>query len=166
MAYDSTLEALFVIEVLPAYVGNRLDRLVRTPKRHLVEPALMSPLLGVDERGALRDVDILGRLLDSFVVAQLRPENPLADGRPQMFHLRQANGRREVDLVFEFANGSIIALEIKASANPDANDARHLAWLRDSVGGRFIAGAVLHCGRHQTHFGDRIAALPIATWWG
>ena len=63
-AYDGLLEHLFITERLPAWSANRLNRLVRLSKRHLVEPALVGPLLGVDARAVLRDGDLLGRVLD------------------------------------------------------------------------------------------------------
>jgi hypothetical protein len=44
-------------------------------------------------------------------------------------------------------------------------DARHLAWLRDELGDRFVAGAVFHTGPHAFPLGDRITALPISAIW-
>jgi len=44
-------------------------------------------------------------------------------------------------------------------------DARHLAWLRDELGDRFVAGAVFHAGPHAFPLGDRITALPISAIW-
>lgn len=163
--YDSSLEATYITEGVPAWSGGRLRRLTLTPKRYLVEPALVGPLLGVDARAALRDADILGRLIDTFVAAQLRPELTVTEGNPRLFHLHEASGRHEVDLLVEFAGGSVIAFEIKATAAPDRSDARHLAWLRDELGDRFLAGVVLHTGPATVQFGDRLAAAPIAAVW-
>ena len=164
-AYDTVLETVFVTERIPAWASNRLDRLVRTAKRHLVEPALVGPLLGVDSRAVLRDPDLLGRLLDSFVVAQLRPELTVASGEPRLFHLRSANGRREVDLIAERADGSVVGIEVKATTSPSRDDARHLLWLRDALGERFDAGVVLHAGTAVARLDDRILALPISALW-
>jgi predicted AAA+ superfamily ATPase len=68
-AYDAMLERLLITERLPAWSSNRLNRLIRLPKRYLVDPSFVGPLLGVDARAVLRDGDLLGRLLDSFVMA-------------------------------------------------------------------------------------------------
>lgn len=164
-AYDSSLEATFLTERVPAWRGGRMGRLMSTPKRYLIEPALLGPLLGLDERFVLRDADLLGRLIDTFVAAQLRPELTTSDRSPRLHHLREANGRHEIDLIVELAGGGVIAVEIKAGAAPDPTDARHLAWLRDELGERFAAGVVLHTGPATIHFGDRIAAAPIAAIW-
>ncbi len=163
--YDSSLEATFITERVPAWSGGHLRRLTSTPKRYLVEPALLRPLLGIDERLVLRDAGILGRLIDTFVAAQLRPELSVAAGGPRLHHLREANGRHEIDLLVELAGGSVIAFEVKAGAAPDHADARHLAWLRSELGDRFAAGVVLHTGPATIQLGDRIAAAPIAALW-
>ena len=48
-----------ITERLPAWSSNRLNRLIRLPKRYLVDPAFVGPLLGVDARAVLRDVYLL-----------------------------------------------------------------------------------------------------------
>jgi len=40
IAYDTLLTNLFVLELVPAWASNRLTRLIKTPKRYLVDPAL------------------------------------------------------------------------------------------------------------------------------
>jgi predicted AAA+ superfamily ATPase len=166
VAYDGLLEMLFVAEQIPAWHSNRLNRLTRSPKRYLTEPALLGPLLGVDERGALRNGDILGRLLDSFVVSQLRPEIEVAAAQPRLHHIRQEGGSHEIDLVAEYPGGKLVAIEVKASSAPKAADARHLVWLRDHIGDDFVAGIVFHTGPRVIPIGDRVSALPISCLWG
>jgi uncharacterized protein len=164
-AYDSLLEQLMITDRLPAWSSNRLNRLIRLPKRHLVDPAFAGPLLGVDLRVVMRDGDLLGRLLESFVVAQLRAECATFDSPPRLFHIRDANGRHEVDVIVEFSDGQVIGIEVKADAAPGPEDARHLRWLRDSIGARFAAGAVLHTGPRSLRIDDSILALPICSLW-
>jgi predicted AAA+ superfamily ATPase len=166
MAYDSMLESLFITERLPAWSANQLSRLVRLPKRHIVDPAFLGPLLGVDLRGVMRDGDLLGRILDSFVVAQLRADGEVSELAPRLFHLRDANGRHEVDIVAELPDGRVIGIEVKADAAPGPADARHLRWLRESIGSRFAAGIVLHTGPRPFRLDETICALPICAFWG
>jgi predicted AAA+ superfamily ATPase len=165
-AYDGLLEHLLITERLPAWSANRLNRLVRLPKRHLVDPALLGPLLGVDLRAVLRDGDLLGRLLDSFVVAQLRAECAVSRlPFPRLFHARDANGRHEVDIIVEFADGRVVGLEVKADSAPGPEAGRHLRWLREAIGSRFAAGVVLHTGPRVLRYPDGIIALPICAFW-
>ena len=140
--------------------------MVGTPKRLLTDAALMVPLLGVEPRSVIRSADLLGRVIDTFVTAQLRAELPVCDEAPRMFHLRDSQGRHEIDLVIEAADGRVVACEFKVDASPERPSARHLRWLRDQLGDAFIFGVVFHSGPLPFMFDDRVAALPICTIWG
>lgn len=165
-AYDAMLERLLITERLPAWSSNRLNRLIRLPKRYLVDPSFVGPLLGVDARAVLRDGDLLGRLLDSFVMAQLRAECAVSEHSPRLFHVRDANGRHEVDILIEFEDGRVIAIEVKADSAPGPDAARHLRWLRDGIGSQFALGVVLHTGPRPFRLDESIIALPICALWG
>jgi uncharacterized protein len=164
-AYDRLLTSLFIVESIPAWSSNRLSRLVKSAKRYIVDPSLIGALLRLDQRTVLRDGNLLGRLLDTFAMSQIRPGAELSDLGPRLYHLREKEGRHEVDLIAEMAAGDIVAVEIKATSAPRRNDASHLVWLRDLLGDRFLAGAVLHTGPRPFQLDERIFALPICTLW-
>lgn len=164
-AYDRLLTNLFIVEAVPAWMTNRLKRLARSPKRYVVDPGLVGAALRVDVDGVLRDGDLLGRILDSFVMAQVRGEISIGASRLRAYHLRQQQGRHEVDIVLEAANGRVIGVEVKAEAAPTMRSARHLGWLRDELGERFLAGVVLHTGPRPYALGDRLSALPMCALW-
>jgi uncharacterized protein len=165
LAYERLLTNLLVLDILPAWSSNRLSRMTRTGKRYLVDTSLVAAALALDERAVLRDGDLLGRMIDTFVVAQIRAEVELSSFRPRLYHLREQGGRHEIDLIAELAAGNIVAIEIKSSGAPKRGDARHLEWLRDQLGDRFLAGAVLHTGPRPFRLAERIFALPIAALW-
>jgi len=165
VAYDQLLKNILVLEALPGWESNRLSRLTRLAKRYLVDPAVITTALRLDSSAVLRDGNLLGRLIDTFVAAQIRPELTLATSRPRWYHLREKNGRHEIDLVIEFGGGRVAGIEIKAAAAPSRSDAKHLEWLRDRLGERFIAGVVLHTGPRAFALADRIVAAPISTIW-
>ncbi len=165
-AYERLLTNLVVVEALPAWTSNRLKRLVLMPKRHVVDPAVAGAVLGFDSDLVLRNGDFLGRLLESLVVAQLRAELAVTAGRPRLYHVRQQQGRLEVDLLAELAGGRLIAIEVKADAAPTSDAARHLATLRDRYPDVFVAGLVLHTGPRVYRLGDRLLAAPISVLWG
>ena len=163
--YDSLLELLMLTEQVAPWSTNQLSRLTRSPKRHLIDPALLGPLLGLEPRAVLRNAELLGRLIDSFVLAQLRPEREASKVSPTLYHLRQEHGRREIDLIAEAPDGRVVAIEIKASSSPDAAAAEHLCWLRDRLGDNFCAGVVFHTGPQLFLLDDRVFALPISVLW-
>ncbi|HET8641689.1 MAG TPA: DUF4143 domain-containing protein [Pseudonocardiaceae bacterium] len=164
-AYDDLLDALFVTQRVPAWAGNRMDRAVHLPKRYLIDPGLLGALLRIDIRRAFRDGDLLGRILDTYVTAHIRAECAASVVGADLFHIRDANGRHEVDLLAEGRDGSVIAIEIKATAAPSPADARHLEWLKDRLGPTFVAGLVVHTGPRVLHLAERITAVPVSHLW-
>ncbi|HEX9823095.1 MAG TPA: DUF4143 domain-containing protein [Actinomycetota bacterium] len=164
-AYERLLANLLIVEAVPAWTSNRLKRLVLSPKQYLVDPALLAATLRLDVNGVLRDGDLLGRVTDTFVMAQIRAELAVSATRPRVYHLRTEQGRHEIDVLGELAGRGIVAIEVKTQAAPDRESARHLSWLRERLGDRFVAGLVLHTGHRIYSLGDRVRAVPISTLW-
>ena len=166
-AYEELLTDLLIVEQVPAWTSNRLKRLVHQPKRYVIDPALIATALRIDDHGVIRDGDLLGRILDTFVAAQLRPEASMSSTRPRLHHLRSEQGRHEADLVAELAGQRLIGIEIKAGAAPSARgDGKHLLWLRDELGDRFVAGVVFHTGPRLYKLNEKVIAAPISVLWG
>lgn len=163
-SYQDLLAAVYVLDVVPAFATRRLARMVKTPKRYVVDPALMAVGLRLDSRAVMRDGDLVGRVLDTFVMAQLRPEIGISALRPRVYHLREKNGRHEVDILCDLATG-VVGIEVKAAAAATTGHAAHLIDLRERLRDKFLAGAVLHTGPGIFRLGDRIFALPISSLW-
>jgi hypothetical protein len=79
----------------------------------VVDPGLVAGALCFDVNDIMTDADVLGRLIDTFVVAQIRAELQLG-GRGRLYHLRDRNGEHEIDLVVELGHNRIVAIEVKA----------------------------------------------------
>ncbi len=163
--FDALLERLFITQQVPAWSSNRLTRVSARRKRYLCEPALVGPLIGLDRRTIVRNGDLAGRIMDSFVAAQIRPELTLGTFPVEMSHVRQ-DGRHEIDIVLERRDGALVAIEVKAGTDVDRNDARHLVWLRDQLNPQtFRAGIVFHTGQLVRRLDDRVWAVPICALW-
>ena len=65
----------------------------------------------------------------------------------------------------EGPRGRVLGIDVKATAAPGRGDGRHLAWLRDELGDRFLGGVVLHAGTAAYALGERIQAAPISILW-
>ena len=165
LGYRELLGRLYVIDELPAWTSNRLKRLSLAPKRFLIDSSLLAAVAGTTTNSAMRDGNLMGRLLETFVLAQLRSQATVSEHRCRLFHLRQHHGRHEVDVVVELDAQSIIGIEIKATSAPSRRDSQHLAWLRDQIGERFIAGVVLHTGPATFPLEDRLWATPVSSLW-
>lgn len=165
LAYHKLLTSLRVIDELPAWRSNRLARLVKSPKRYLADAALLAAVTGATTSTVIADGDLLGRTIETFVVAQLRAEAAVSEFYPRLHHLRDSQGRHEVDIVAELDGRRIVAVEVKATAAPGPEHARQLRWLREQLGDRFTAGVVLHTGPRTFNLGERLIAAPISSLW-
>lgn len=162
--YLALLETVFLVHRLPAWSRNLGQRLVKAPKLHLVDTGLACHLLGADARRLSEDRPLLGRLLESFVVGELRKQISWTDPRMTLYHYRTAAGS-EADVVLEKPNGSVAAIEVKASATVAAADFAALKALRDQLGQQFQAGVVLYLGEQIVPFGDKLWLVPVPALW-
>ena len=162
--YVVLLERLFLLESLPAWHGNRISRLIKTPKLHLTDTGLACALLGVEAQALWKDRALFGQLLETFVCQELRRAASWQEEPISFFHFRDKDGV-EVDMVLERAGGRLAGVEIKAAATVTAADFKGLKKLRDVVGERFVAGVVFYDGETVLPFGDRLSAVPIQALW-
>lgn len=162
--YLALLETVFLVHRLPAWSRNLGQRLVKAPKLHLVDTGLACHLIGTDARRLSEDRTLLGRLLESFVVGELRKQISWNDSQTTLYHFRTATGS-EVDVVLENPDGSVAAIEVKASATVGASDFAALKALRDQLGKQFRAGVVLYLGDQIVPFGDKLWLVPVPVLW-
>jgi len=170
--YRDTLERLFVVDPVPAWVParNPISRLTGPPKHHLADPALAASLLGANVGALLsaepvgpavvRDGTLLGALFESLVTLSLRVFAQLA--RARVSHMRTKNGDHEIDLIVERRDGRVLAIEVKLAAVPDDRDVRHLHWLADNIGSDLIDSIVVTAGRYAYRRPDGIGVVPLA----
>ncbi|GDY19722.1 hypothetical protein LBMAG56_10670 [Verrucomicrobiota bacterium] len=162
--YLALLETVFLIHRLPAWSANLGQRLVKAPKLHLVDSGLACHLLGADTPWLAEDRPLLGRLLESFVVGELRKQITWAAPRTTLHHFRTATGV-EVDVVLEQPDRSVVAVEVKASATVAAADFAGLQALRDQLGRKFRSGVMLYLGDQVVPSGDQLWLVPVQSLW-
>ena len=173
VAYRDTLERLWILDEVPAWVGsrNRLASLTQVSKHFLADPALAAQLLGVGA-GALidrpqpgkvvaRDGTLLGALFEHLVALSVRVHAEVE--RARVLHLRTKGGEHEVDLIVERDDGKVLAIEVKLNGLPNDKDVKHLRWLKEKLGDDLLDAVVITTGplayrRPQ----DGIAVVPLA----
>lgn len=161
--YHNLLNRLGLIEELPGWSHNRLKRLTKRPKRHLVDPALATADHHDTATSLAGQRPRQGELFESVVVTQIRATAEALGLGWRFGHLRSAGGAQEIDLIAELPDGGVIAMEATLSKTAGTGDARHLASLRDSLGHGFRAGLLIHPGNTAFRIDDRIAAVPLGT---
>lgn len=162
--YVTLLARVFLLDELPPWHSNRLSRLVKTPKLHLGDTGLACALLGADAAALKADRALLGQLLETFIVQELKRQASWHDDPLTFFHFRDRDGV-EVDVVIERGARSVVGVEVKASATVTAADFRGLRKLKEAAGKRFAGGAVLYDGEMSAGFGDAMYAVPIRALW-
>jgi len=162
--YLALLETVFLVHRLPAWSPDLGKRLVKAPKLHLVDTGLACHLIGANARRLAEDRPLLGRLLETFVVGELRKQVSWTDPRTTLHHFRTTAGS-EVDVILEQADGTVAAIEVKASATVGASDFAALQALRNRLGARFRAGIVLYLGDRIIPFGDHLWLAPLPVLW-
>src|SRR5690606_12899113 len=130
------LERLWIVDPLSAWIPthNPIARLAKSPKHHLVDPALAVRLLGIGsdallqgkEAGppVLREGTLLGHLFESLVTLSVRVYAQSAEAG--VYHMRTARGRQEIDLIVERDDQRVLAIEVKLSRSVKDSDVRHL----------------------------------------
>jgi uncharacterized protein len=163
--YLALTETIYLHHQLPAWTGGHTGRVVKRPKLHAVDTGLAAHVLNQSANSiAVPTSVIMGALFETFVVNELAKQRTWCETPVRLYHYRDGTGR-EVDLVLESRDGSIVCVEVKAAHDVDEGDFRHLVALRDRLGDRFINGVVIHLGERPRSFGDRLTSLPASALW-
>jgi hypothetical protein len=172
LQYRSILERLWVLEPVPAWLPSRnyIARLTHPDKHQLADPALAVTLLGMSADALLegdtagldlpRDGTLLGHLFESLVTQSVRVYADAAEA--EVKHLRTKNGRHEVDLIVARRDGRVIAIEVKLARTVRDQDAKHLSWLKQQIGGDLIDSIMVTAGPYAYRRPDGIAVVPAA----
>ncbi len=132
--YITLLEQVFLLEQLPPWYTNRLDRLVKTPKLHMGDTGLACSLFGIDAAGLSAERSLLGQVLETIAYQELRRQASWHHDLMTFFHFRDKDGY-EVDIVIERGARAVAGVEVKASATVTPADLRGLRKLQKAAGG-------------------------------
>ncbi len=161
--YLTLLSRIFLVDELPAWHGNRMKRLVKTPKLHLGDTGLACTLLGLDADSLWADRALFGRILETFVYQELRRHAGWRESPTAFSHFRDKD-QVKVDMVLE-SGGLVAGVEVKAASTVTAADFKGLRKLQAATSRAFSAGVVLYDGDAVVRFGDRLYAVPISYLW-
>ncbi len=162
--YLALLETTYLTCTVPAWSGSLTTRLLKSPKIVLSDTGLAAHLLGLSSERLLQQPAHLGGLLENFVVMEVLKDIGWSETRPRLYHWHTEK-REEVDLLLEKRDGSLVGIEVKASATVGAGDFKGLRALQTLTGDRFLRGLVLYTGDRVVPFGERLFAVPLAALW-
>lgn len=162
--YVSLLEAVFLIYLLPAWLGNLSKRLIKTPKLYLSYTGLLSHLIGFEKEKIVADPLSWGRIVENFVLMELLKQSLWSEFNLSLFYFRTASGH-EIDLVIEHSSGSLVGVEIKASSKVTADNFNHLKMFAEETGKKFLRGFVFYTGNEPIPFTKNLFAMPLNILW-
>lgn len=163
--YTGIFEQMYLLRRVEAWSRNRLSRVVKTPKLHFIDSALLATLQDLGLAEIRQHRSRFGNLLETFVYGELLKHINTAEGDYRLLYYRDAD-KFEVDLVIESAAGEVVGVEVKAAATVREGDLRGLKKLSGSAGDRFKLGVLLYDGNETVPLGDGLWAAPLASLWG
>lgn len=169
--YRDHLARIFVLDPIEPWIPtfNPLKRLTRSPKHHLVDPALAARLVGVGRQALLAGEGQrpagatgtwLGALFESLAAQSVRVY--AAANSARVGHLRTKESDREIDLIVEGDDRRVVAIEVKLSETSTDHDVRHLNWLDHQLGDRLADKVLLTTGNDAYRRPDGVAVVPLA----
>lgn len=162
-SYLNTLEALYLIDRVPAWNKTDYDRVGKQDKLFMTDSGLMASLLNWDASGVTFDGKKVGKLIETFVYSHLAAECD-CDEQYHLYHYRDRS-RHEIDFLVERGD-SIVGIEVKAAATVAESDFKHLRWFLGNLSaGRPFTGIVLYAGDEVLSFGQQMLAVPLSTLW-
>ena len=165
--YVKLLEAVFLIQRLPAWGTTLGSRVARQPKVHLVDSGVAAWLLNVSpDKIAEADPAALsgyGHLVETFAVGEILKHVSWWEAPVNVGHYRTGAGH-EVDLVLERDDGQVIAFEIKAGSRVHDEDLRGIRSLASRLGKLLVAAIVLYTGPRSYEY-DGVTMIPLDRLW-
>jgi len=162
--YTRILEHVFLVRRIEPWFRNDLKRIVKTPKLHFLDAGLLSVLLGANSERLAIDRSPFGAILESFVISEIHKIASWSNIDVRFSHYRDKD-QDEVDLIIENEAGSLVAVEVKASATVSAADFNGLRKVAAAAGSNFRLGIVLYDGETVVPFGHGLFAAPLSCLW-
>jgi hypothetical protein len=122
-AYLDLLVDLLLVRRLPPWHANLGKRLIKSPKVFVRDTGLVHALLNISDAEALLGHPVIGPSWEGFII-----ENLLGCAPEGVFgHFYRSSGGAEIDLLLEWPDGDLWAVEIKRSLAPKVERGFHSA---------------------------------------
>jgi predicted AAA+ superfamily ATPase len=162
--YIGILEKLFLVHRVSPWFRNELKRLIKTPKLHFVDSGLLAALLALTVEQIAKNRSTFGPVLETFVFSEVMKQTTWSDEGYTLHHYRDKD-QDEVDIIVEGEHGTLVSIEVKASATVHASDFKGMRKLLNICGDDLKLGLVLYDGMKVVPFGDRLFAAPMSCLW-
>ena len=131
----SILVSSGVAALVQPYHNNALKRAVKMPLLHILDTGLCAYLLKWSNAETLETGAMSGAFFESWVFSEIYKSYLNAGTEPPLYYYRDKD-RREIDLII-YENGTLYPIEIKKSASPGTEAAKHFRVLAPVSEGHF-----------------------------
>lgn len=162
--YLDAFERLFLIDNQLAFNPELRSsrRILKSPKRHFVDPSLAVAALGASADMLLNDLNTFGFIFEALCEHDLKIYASGCGG--ELFHFRDDRGN-EIDAIVELADGRWGAFEIKLGANQIDSAAEELLKMKKIMEkeGREPSVLCVICGMSNMAYkrADGVFVVPI-----
>lgn len=162
--YLAMLQTLYIIQFNLPWAANIGLRFVKSPKLYFTDTGLLSFVLRVTREKSTYDSAFAGKMLENFVVSELRKQISWNSTSANMYHFRDHAGS-EVDIILEDPLGRIVGIEVKNTETVRPQDFKGLMLLQEKMKDRFLAGCILYQGSSIIPAANQVYAVPISALW-
>ncbi len=143
---------------IPAYHGNMIKRVSKSPKGSLFDTGLVCHLLQLSDRNVLLSHPFVGALFETAIRNELATIISSGMIPASIWHWRTPQGQ-EVDIVIEYKN-RLYAFECKWNPSIRPDDMKGLLNFKKYYGNKVAFMGVLTSYGHQTEIGEGIFSIP------
>ncbi len=151
--YLDLLADLYLVRRLPPWHANLGKRLVKSPKVYVRDSGLVHALLGIVERESLLGHPVVGASWESFAIENLLVS---VGDRARGFFYRTSGGA-EIDLLLEWPDQTLWAIEVKRSFAPKPDRGFYSACLDLSP----VRKYVVYPGEERIPLPEGIVAISL-----
>ncbi len=151
--YLDLLADLYLVRRLPPWHANIGKRLLKSPKVYVRDSGLVHALLGIADRESLLSHPVVGASWECFAIENLLVS---AGDRARGFFYRTSGGA-EIDLLLEWPDYSLWAIEVKRSLAPKPDRGFYSAALDLSP----VRKYVVYPGEGRIPLPEGIVAIPL-----
>ncbi|MFT4185981.1 MAG: ATP-binding protein [Micrococcaceae bacterium] len=163
--YLKIFKRLFLLDELPCWSNNLLDRATKRAKIYVNDSGLMLLMNRVTpENIEGKNLNFLGPATETFVISEIRRQLANSFSGYNLYHYRDYD-KREIDLIVETPEGKIVAIEIKSKSLIKQSDLKNIKWLQQKLNDQFLHGIIFHTGTQMAESTPGIYSIPIDKLW-
>lgn len=146
-----------LIYLLPPYKNSALKRITKMPKIIWMDTGLCSYLCGYESMEALRDDDISGSFLESYIISDIIKSYNARCSKLDISYYRDKDGK-EIDFILK-KNGILYPFEIKKTANPNKDMIKNF----DKIKGKIGEGGLICLYDKILPFDEKNKIIPVSS---